>query len=151
MSKITNVAKVILVNPDLRQLLLIRRSVTDNRRPNQWDIPGGQVELAELIESAAVRECREEVGIHLKQESLKLIYVTSDLIEDNNNTNTKRLVNWIFFTANTNETEVSLSYEHNDFRWLDLKEAIKLIVYQRQKIPLELALQFKLIPELFPS
>jgi len=142
--QIINTAKIVLVNSDLQQILLIRRSSTDTRRPNQWDIPGGSVEPNELIEQGAIRECLEECSIAVAEESLKLIYTIRDIVNNN-----KFLVNWLIFRGFTNQDKVVLSFEHQEYKWVDIKQAIKLINYDRQKLALELIYQEKLIPELF--
>lgn len=36
-----------------------------------WEFPGGKVEEGETAEDAAIRECREELGIELSVEDLK--------------------------------------------------------------------------------
>jgi len=142
--QINNTAKVVLVNSKLKQILLIKRSSTDTRRPNQWDIPGGGVEPNELIEQAVIRECKEECSIAVSQNTLKLIYTIRDIVDNN-----KILANWLIFSGLTLQEEVVLSYEHQDYKWVDIKQAIKLITYDRQKLALELIYQEKLIPELF--
>ncbi len=142
--QVINTAKIVLVNSNLKQLLIIKRSSTDTRRPQQWDIPGGTVEPDELIEKGAVRECLEECSITIPEESLKLIYTTRDIVDNN-----KILVNWLIFSGFTNQDKVVLSYEHQEYKWVNLEQAIKLIAYDRQKLALELIYQKKLIPELF--
>jgi 8-oxo-dGTP diphosphatase len=143
---VINVAKVILVNSELSKLLLIKRSQSDDRRPGQWDLPGGWVEKAESIEQGAVRECLEEVGVNIETSSLRLIYTMSAKIDDR-----KQLVNWLIFTANTKETKVKLSFEHDEYSWQSMDQALAMITYERQKIPLEMVHKHKLIPELFKT
>lgn len=141
---ITNIAKVILVNPNLKKLLLIKRSQSDERRPGQWDLPGGMVEYGETIEHGAIRETEEEAGINISIDSLKLIYTINNIQATN-----KRLTNWLIFTANTTKTEVKLSNEHDEYSWYSIKEALDLIIYERHKIVLDLVFKEKIISELF--
>lgn len=46
------------------RLLLVRRS----HRPDagRWGFPGGKIEPGETVETAAVRECREEAGLSVE-------------------------------------------------------------------------------------
>jgi len=140
---VTNVAKLVVVNPESKQLLLIRRSQTDDRRPGQWDIPGGGVEDSESLEAAVIRECQEEVGISFTADEVKLIFTISEVIPDQD-----RLGNWLFFYGITNQIKPVLSFEHDDFRWMSLEEAMIAVSYERHKRLLLALYKHKLIAEL---
>jgi 8-oxo-dGTP pyrophosphatase MutT (NUDIX family) len=121
------VAKVILVNAK-GQILLLRRSASDVRRPGQWDIPGGHTDGNEFAEEAAARETKEEADITIDPRSLLLIGTETKLVEPDLN------VNWLFYLAHTNQEEVTVDpAEHDDYRWVDMDEAIKLVTYERQQ------------------
>lgn len=59
-----------------RPIVLIERA----NPPYGWAIPGGFVDLGEIVELAAVREAREEVGLHVRLIALLGIY--SDPVRD---------------------------------------------------------------------
>jgi 8-oxo-dGTP diphosphatase len=61
--------------PD-RPIVLIERA----NPPYGWAIPGGFVDLGEIVEQAAVREAREEVGLDVQLIALLGIY--SDPVRD---------------------------------------------------------------------
>lgn len=124
------VAKVLVVNAE-GQVLLLKRSETDVRRPLQWDIPGGHTDGDEYANEAAARETQEEAGILLDPRQLAPVYSLAQRVEDNLN------VVWLFFVAHTDTTEVTLSHEHVEYRWVTLDEAIELIEYGRQKMVFE--------------
>lgn len=124
------VAKVLVVNPG-GQLLLLRRSETDTRRPLQWDIPGGHTDGDEYANEAAARETKEEAGIRLEPRDLQLVYSLCQAVEPELN------VVWLFFTGRTDADTVTLSHEHTEYRWATLDEALTLIEYGRQKTMLE--------------
>ena len=65
--------KVIIENDG--QFLLIKNSYGGNR----WTFPGGGIDKGELAFQAAIREIREEVGIHLTENRLMEVgsYVTT--------------------------------------------------------------------------
>ena len=63
------------VYPD-RPIVLIERA----NPPYGWAIPGGFVDLGEIIEQAAVREAQEEVGLNVRLIALLGIY--SDPLRD---------------------------------------------------------------------
>jgi len=107
-------------------ILLLKRSETDERRPLQWDFPGGMVDEGENFVTAAVREIKEEAGIDIKPERLTLAYTTSAIREDKN-------VCWLIFVGETKKQDVKLSFEHSEFQWVSLDEAINAIEYDLQK------------------
>jgi 8-oxo-dGTP pyrophosphatase MutT (NUDIX family) len=77
------VAKVLLVGTN-GDVLTLRRSQTDERRPQEGDIPGGWVDKGEDLASAAIRETEEEAGIKLKPEDLQLVYASTAMRDDRN-------------------------------------------------------------------
>lgn len=119
------VAKVVVVNQD-HEILLLRRSKDDERRPLQWDIPGGHTDGNEFAEEAAVRETREETGININPRSLRLLSTRTQMVTPELN------VNWLFYVANANDNAVALSPEHVDYRWANLDEVLEAIDYEVQ-------------------
>lgn len=109
-------------------VLIVRRSETDEKRPLQWDLPGGIVEKGEEFNSACAREVREETGLEVEPASLKLMYAHTEHFKQNNNN-----VTWLIYTGNTTESEVELSYEHDMFEWVSIEEAIDRVAYERYK------------------
>ncbi len=101
------VARVVVTHND--KVLLLRRSETDSRS-GFWEVPGGAVDPGESFEEAAVRETMEEAGIKLDIGGLEFDHSAS--YEFNG---TKRIAT--VFTAETAETSVKLSGEHDDFTW----------------------------------
>jgi 8-oxo-dGTP diphosphatase len=71
-------ADVIIELSDLpgRPIVLIERA----NPPYGWAIPGGFVDLGEIVEFAAVREAREEVGLNVSL--LALLGIYSDPVRD---------------------------------------------------------------------
>jgi 8-oxo-dGTP pyrophosphatase MutT (NUDIX family) len=126
MTKTTIVAKAFLQAED-GTILLLRRSKTDVRRPLQWDIPGGLVEEEEEFHTACAREIVEETGLEVSAKQLQLAYCTSAYVEEELN------VCWLIFIAHITKADVRVSYEHDDFRWVSVDEAIATIEYPLQK------------------
>ncbi len=56
------------------EYLLLRRAAADRNRPGTLDLVGGGVELLESPRQAAIREVREELGIMLGEDQIRLIY-----------------------------------------------------------------------------
>jgi 8-oxo-dGTP diphosphatase len=105
------VVNVMLRNPQ-GEILLMRRTHTAPTRPLMWDFPGGEVEMAEDPEAAAVRETVEETGI--QPSDLKVFSVGS--------ANRDRFFVFIMYTGAADGSEVKLSFEHDQYRWVTLEE-----------------------------
>lgn len=123
------VAKAIVFNSEGR-LLALRRSESDERRPLQWDIPGGWVDEGEEILTAVTREIEEEAGLKIDPKTLELV-LTQHAIKDSKDG--KLNINWLFFIGLTESQEVKLSYEHSEAGWMTLDEALKEFEYDVQK------------------
>jgi 8-oxo-dGTP diphosphatase len=103
----TIVSKVFIINS--RGLILtLRRSKADRIRPGQWDLPGGGVDYGEDPTDAVVREAAEEAGLILKAPK---VFITKT---SNNNKYVVRLL----YYADTAEDQVTLSSEHEDYKWV---------------------------------
>jgi 8-oxo-dGTP diphosphatase len=132
------VAKVIIFDKD-DNILIIRRSESDERRPLEWDVPGGMVEPEESYIDGAVRETKEEVGFDIDTNDLPLVYTTCDMTEYGN-------VVWIYYSARVNSLEPTLSHEHDKYQWVTVGEALSLITYGRQNKAIDYITSNKLLP-----
>jgi 8-oxo-dGTP pyrophosphatase MutT (NUDIX family) len=63
---------VFLVDPEGRILLELRDSQAPVS-PNQWSVPGGQIEAGESPEAAARRELLEETGLRVEGAAASLL------------------------------------------------------------------------------
>ncbi len=134
------VAKILLVHPHEPKLLLLRRSSTDPRRPGQWDIPGGKFEPYQdrLPFNAAIRECQEEAGIVIGPDDLNFLTADHEEFHDAD----PKVVDWLFYFAKSGTDRVELSYEHDDFRWVEPSEALSgMLSYARHIKIFEFALK----------
>lgn len=117
------VAKTIIFNEDGR-LLRLRRSRDDNRRPGGTDLPGGKVDDGEAIVAGAVREIREESGLSLDPNTLRLSFSYCQ-IAYNADVDDQVNVVWLGFIAKLpHGQEVALSHEHQGYDWLDIDAAL---------------------------
>lgn len=123
MAETRAVAKALLVADD--KILLLRRSATDIRRPLQWDLPGGAIDPGEDIKQACAREVFEEAGIVIAVSDCKTIYAMTEPVAD------AMSASFIFFKAQVSRSEVKLSSEHDEARWVTLAEALELVTYER--------------------
>ena len=116
----TLVAKVFLEN-DKGQILLLRRSNTAPRRALEWDLPGGFVEAGEDPLAAAKRELAEEAGIAI--DDAKEVLVVKDIYEHT-------IVFRHYVLALSEHPEVTLSYEHDTYMWVEKDAFTRTMHYQ---------------------
>jgi len=127
--KLPTITKVLILN-DEGELLLLRRSQTDTRRPGQWDFPGGNVDQGEDLLAAIIRETEEEAHIGLKEP--RVVYAHSEPLAPD------VLPTWIFFAEKVaGRPAVQLSLEHDDFTWAPLREAATSFEYHIHRDALE--------------
>lgn len=108
------VGQKIILHDDHGNILLIKRS-SKSSHPNRWDLPGGWLEQNEDPFAGIKREVQEETGLEL--EGAHLLTAASDTTGDD-----FRLI--LCYEAKTNGRAVTLSWEHEDFKWVTKKEAL---------------------------
>jgi 8-oxo-dGTP diphosphatase len=119
------VAKVLVIN-DAGEVLVLKRSQSDDRRPGEWDFPGGWVDADEDTLTAVKREAVEEAGLTLKDPNL--VFAFSEMTT-NHGSGT-----WLLYIEHvTGHPKVTLSYEHDDSTWKKPNELLKEITYDRQQ------------------
>ncbi len=97
--------------------LVIRRNKIKrgqkNVYPAYWDIPGGRVEVGELPRMAAIRECREEVGLEIELENI---------LHEDSNLDGQLVFTRLVYAAHLlvdSKTDVNLDFEeHDQYRWI---------------------------------
>ncbi|MBI2630092.1 NUDIX domain-containing protein [Candidatus Pacearchaeota archaeon] len=101
--------------------------------PNYWGFPKGMIEKDESSEQAAKRELEEETGI----KEIKIIpgfrHEQEWFFQLNNERVKKKAV---FFLAETTKEEAKntrISWEHEDFAWLSLEDALKKLKIKQNK------------------
>jgi len=132
------IAKVFVVN-EAGELLTLRRSKDDSRRPGELDFPGGWVDEGEGVAAAAIRETQEEAGLTIANP--RLVFGLSDVTEHGSGT-------WIVFTAHVSgQPEVTLSVEHDMFAWMKPEELLEKLQYERQRKMLAYVIDNNLIAD----
>lgn len=134
--------KVLVVRPD-RRVLVLKRSITDERRPGEWDFPGGGVEPGESPNEGAVRELYEETGIQILTADLKLLYAATSFYEPGQDSNTRML--FVVKVDDSQVANITLSHEHEDSKWQSMNDAAEEHPHPVYRAGLQYALDNNLI------
>ena len=110
-----------------------------NYPQGHWDFVKGKVEEGETPHETALRETKEETGIS----DIEFIDGFEESVEYDfrfKKENIHKKV--IFFLAKTNEKNIKLSHEHNDYLWLEYNDALKKTTFENAKNVLTKAIEF---------
>ena len=106
------------------RILLLQRA-PDASRPGSWELVYGKIDAGERPERAAVRELNEETGLDIK--ALYNVTVNSFYLHA-----TQTIQMSIVFAAFVDDnSEVTLSEEHQRFEWLSVDEACERFTWPR--------------------
>lgn len=105
--------KVLIKNSRGEYLFLRRtkRLITD-KEETSWDIPGGRIDGEEPLIDALKREIKEEIGHDLR--STPKLLVAQDIFVPEKELHVVRLT----YEVDEDVTDVLLSDEHDDFKWV---------------------------------
>ncbi len=113
-------------------VLMLRRSKTDIRRPLQWDLPGGLRESGEELIDSVKREILEETGLTVGD--VVPVYASAEIRTwKNHNEEHEQNAVFLFYIAQTSKDEVTLSYEHDKMQWKSLAVALEEFEYELHK------------------
>ncbi len=106
----------VLIRNQVRQYLLLQRSAECQRFAGCWEFPGGKVDAGETAAEAIIREAREEAGIEisLSDKTPRAVIRTSN-----------GEVEYSLFAWDNapSELPVTLSHEHQAYKWVSFTEA----------------------------
>lgn len=111
------VAKAALFNKK-GEILLIRRSSTDTRRPEQWDFPGGGIDKGETPDQAVIREIHEEIGVVIPEANINLMYTTTHYYDHGST------IRFVFVGKLSGDENIKLSFEHDTYQWFPIQEGL---------------------------
>jgi 8-oxo-dGTP diphosphatase len=101
------------------KVLIVQRANDDEIGGGTWELVGGKIEFGEDLETALVREIKEEVGLDVTVD--KILYATTF------KTDPTRQVVILTYLCRSNSRDVVLSKEHIDYRW-STKEQLRLLL-----------------------
>jgi bis(5'-nucleosidyl)-tetraphosphatase len=124
-------AGVILYNTKINKILILEHSYGGG---GYWAFPKGGIEENETHEDTINREVDEETGItniNIKE----YLYQTNHHYK---NKNVIRKTKVYFYFATTEETDVKVSDEHLNYKWVDLEEVKNYVTYNNSLYVLSL-------------
>ena len=110
-----------------------------NYPQGHWDFVKGKVEQNETERETALRETKEETGIT----NIEFLDGFEESVEYNFRFKKEDIhKKVIFFLAKTDEKNIKLSHEHNDYIWLEYDDALKKTTFENAKNVLTKANEF---------
>ena len=101
-----------------------------NYPQGHWDFVKGKVEQNETPHETAIREAREETGIT----NIEFIDGFEESVEYDFRFKKEDIhKKVVFLLPKTNEKNIRLSHEHNDYLWLEYNDALKKTTFANAK------------------
>ena len=135
---------VALIHRD-RVLLLLRASDTKSGA-GLWQLPGGKLEASESPIRAALREMQEELGWHPPEAATQHIAELADVWLP---ASTKRALSMSVYLVElppeAAPPAVTLSAEHDEYRWVDIRAPVSLNMFGVTERVLRLLRRYRLL------
>ena len=109
--------KALVFNTE-HKFLTLQRNEDAPTRPLTWDLPGGEFEIGEDPTESVRREIREEANIEVNKIHPVVVY--------GEYTTPREYWLTIMYVACAQNTDVILSYEHKNHRWVTEDEFLAL-------------------------
>lgn len=106
--------KAIVLNTE-GKILLLKRSEKMKRQGGKWSLPGGSVERLENPKDAITREIQEET---------QLTVSNIHPFETTGHEHEEDFVVVIGYICHTENTAVTLNWEHDEYKWVTKEEAL---------------------------
>jgi len=125
-------AKAIVLNEKGEMLCLLRGAGAPTN-PLHWDMPGGILEYGEDLVDCVARETQEEAGVEIDTpRAFHAIARMNSLGE---------FWTTVYFVAHARSYDVTISWEHDEYRWVAPDEFLNMTVPQRQRETVEVFLE----------
>ena len=118
-----NEVGIFIIN-DKREVLLQKRSANKRFSPNKWGLCAGHVDAYESLETAALREIKEEVGLDLSLKELIPYGERKINISDSNS----HITYFYYVICNKKAEEFVIQEEElSEVKWFNIDEIIIMI------------------------
>lgn len=118
-----NEIAVFIIN-DNKQVLLQKRSANKRFNPNKWGLCAGHVDAYESLETAALREIKEEVGLDISPNELHSFMKREFIFRDSNS----HITYFYYIKCNKSEDEFIIQDEElSEVKWFDIDKVIDMI------------------------
>jgi 8-oxo-dGTP diphosphatase len=107
------------------KFLTMRRTKTAPTNPLKWDLPGGNVEFGENPLRSILREIKEETSLRVKR------IAPIDVEGHVNHLNDYKVT--LAYIAFISGGEISISWEHDSYKWVTRDEFLKLRTTKKLK------------------
>jgi len=113
---------ICVFNRNFSKILLLKRNEEKRKKSGaDWGNVGGRVEIGELLVDACLREAREEIGVNLNPEKLKLV----EIKETPQMSEVFHAIHFVYATILDENEKIILNFdcdnESEDYQWFDLK------------------------------
>ena len=107
-----------------KQVLLQKRSVSKRFNPNKWGLCAGHVDADEELETAAVREIEEEIGLKVSKDELNLLEEKEVKVRETNS----HITRYYYVICNKNEKDFIIQEEElSEVKWFDIDEIMEMM------------------------
>lgn len=128
--KILLVVRAVIV--DGGKVLLIKRSRDDRWEPGKWEIPGGKLDSGQSVLEVVQREVKEESGLGIRVTRSEIFtFADKRAIRSGKYKGYYYLA--LIFKTNDFRGKLRLGPEHEDSKWVTLKEALDLKLTEETK------------------
>ncbi len=108
----------IVQNTKTKKILLIQRSLSLSFRPGVWEYPIGRMKQFEELEDALHRELKEEIGL----KTFIIVKPINVFHFFRGERTAKNEVVGVVYLIKTETETITLSEEHDTYKWLTLQE-----------------------------
>lgn len=126
--------KAVVLNTQGNMLTMLRGASAPTN-PLGWDLPGGILDHGEEIEAGVVRETKEETGLDIERPRVFHAIARPNALGEHWTT--------VYFVAYTSEDNVLLSWEHDEYKWIDPETYLHLQASTRAKEAVAYFIQLK--------
>jgi len=99
------------------RILLLRRSENETSQHGLYELPGGKLENGQTPKEAAISETLEESGLEVR-----IIRTLKPHVDDS----MQKVYHGFIARIIGNKVKVLLSDEHDEYRWMTVKEALSM-------------------------